>query len=482
MPRRHFIWILITLAMASALLVVWHRPTPGPTPADGDFQDVQTAYDLIRDAHYEPPAADRLQRGAVRGMVETLDEFSTYVLPEQADLLADRVYGSERGLGLRLDFAARRDVQAVPVLGVLPRSPAAKAGLRPGDVLLAINDTPVTGLAQQRIEQLLDPPGDDAIALTVHRKRAETPVRTLAVSPASFRVQTCQGLYLDADGRWVFALMPKDIEPAGIEDACGPILYIRIREFCPQTLQQLQETLRARTPPPAGLALDLRGNPGGLLEDAIAAAELFLDSGDIVTVIGRNNGPRVHRAHDDTPYGQMRMVVLVDGETASAAELLAGSLAANARAIVIGTRTRGKGCVQSMIRLPGQLGQINLTTKEFRVVPDRPIQRHADSDAWGIDPHIRQPLTHAQATALHDLRRRGEILPPPPEESDPDDTDTADARLVDALKADPQLRRATELLGDPAEYARRIDIIAADVERARKLRQAAEAGREQDDD
>ncbi len=113
------------------------------------------------------------------------------------------------------------------------------------------------------------------------------------------------------------------------------IRYVRIVEFCPRTTQDLLDVLR-QGPPLRGLVLDLRGNPGGRLEVAVALADVFIDSGPIVTILARNDRRKTHRAHDDTSYSKVPLVVLIDETTTSAAEIVAGALAANARAVLIG--------------------------------------------------------------------------------------------------------------------------------------------------
>ncbi len=472
MPRRHAIWILITVAMTVALLVVWRRPMPGPAREDDPFGDVRHVYDLIRKGHYDDPDEQALRRGAVRGMVETLDAFSVYIPPERAEQLNDRIFGSAEGLGLRLDFETRENLQPVTVLGVVPDSPADTAGIEPGSGLMAINKTPVTGLSREAVEALLEAQEGESIELQLAGPGDEA-VRTVSVAPARYEVQTLQGLVRDRQGQWRYSL-PGEMKGG----------YIRIREFCPQTPANLQRVLRSAGPFENGLVLDLRGNPGGLLEESIAVAEMFLDRGEIVTVTARGESSRVYTAHDDTAWGAVPLVVLIDGESASAAELLAGALAANARAILIGTRTHGKGCVQRLLPLGNDLGQISLTSKVFRVVPERPIQRHPASDTWGVDPHIHQPQPKNRTAPLHRLRQLAEVLraPRPTGQAASQPDDPAEALAEDLVGQDAQLKLAVEILSDPEDYARRLNIISADVERARRLRERRQAEEEARDE
>jgi C-terminal processing protease CtpA/Prc len=167
--------------------------------------------------------------------------------------------------------------------------------------------------------------------------------------------------------------------------------YVRIREFVNDTGGQLKKTLQQLTDL-RGLVLDLRDNPGGNLSVAVEAANLFLREGVIVTSVNRSGDIKKYVAQSDWALPEIPMVVLIDGETASAAEILAAALKVHRRAVLVGMRSRGKGRVQSMFPLPGGLGQINLTTSELLIPSRQSISREPDSDVWGVDPHPRQKV------------------------------------------------------------------------------------------
>jgi C-terminal processing protease CtpA/Prc len=203
--------------------------------------------------------------------------------------------------------------------------------------------------------------------------------RTITLRPEEFLIESVEGLYRDDEGQWVCRI-PKEEN----------LIYLRIREFVPDTLDQLQQHLRGLNV--AGLVLDLRDNPGGEFTQALAVSDLFLDHGTIVTVRSRQE-TKHYTAHSSGGVGRFPLVVLVNGGSASGAEIVAGSLAVNDRSVLLGTRTCGKGCMQEQIPL-GDLGQINLTTAEYFVGEDQPISfvGVTPHEEVGIDPSLWREL------------------------------------------------------------------------------------------
>ncbi|MBN1941976.1 MAG: PDZ domain-containing protein [Phycisphaerae bacterium] len=436
MPRRNIIWIAILLAMTAVLLLVWRQPGGARLGGPGEFGPVEQTYRVIRENFYQPIDAKDLQRAAVRGMVGELDEFSTYVPPEKARSLTDRVLGEGRDLGLEWTL----EKTGLVVLGPRPNSPAHKAGLFSGDRIVAIDGLAVGTLKPANIRSLLSPPPGKHVELTVLDAQSnETRVVRLKTEPYS--VETVQGLFRDARGGWQYRM-----------DEKNGVCYLRIPEFCPETPRRLVNLLREMETP-RGLVLDLRDNPGGVLSDGVAVADVFLREGIIVRIVERDGKPQVYRAHSDTPHAEMPMVVLIDERTTSAAELVAGALAANSRAVLLGQRTRGKGRVQTMIRLPDKLGQINLTTAEFLVPPDQAIQRHDGAKQWGVQPQVTVALRDEQSEAIRRRRRSTCLLPRPVKSAATDEPDKNPTLLAvsKARANDPQLARAEALLQKPKQ-------------------------------
>ena len=192
-----------------------------------------------------------------------------------------------------------------------------------------------------------------------------------------------------------------------------------------------------------GLILDLRYCPGGVLDSAVAAAKLFLSEGTVVSLHSRNNVSTPLKIETSEALGDFPLVVLVNGETASAAEIVAGALQDNQRAVVIGSRTVGKGSVQTLIKLEGSSGAIRLTTAEYRLPGGRNIDRRAGEKSWGIDPDEGYflPLDQPQSKALLERRQAREIIGNRSDgRSSPNVITTADS--IENQQADPQLAAA----------------------------------------
>ena len=214
MPKRNLIWILIVVAMAAVLLLVWRHPTPGPTGEVSDFLPVEKTYDLIRDTYYQPVEATDLHRAAVRGMIEGLDEFSTHVLPGQVRTLNDRIMGRAHGLGLIVAWPDSSEIsrRGFEILGVMPNSPAARADIiSPGECKLMMGDNiPAKLVNIHKIRKLLNAPAGTKVELLLQEKKIKEqknsiPVRkTVTLTSAEFPIATVQGLAHDISGRWVW--------------------------------------------------------------------------------------------------------------------------------------------------------------------------------------------------------------------------------------------------------------------------------------
>lgn len=456
-PRQYLLWLAILPAMAAVVLLVWRQP-PRATHlgGPGEFGPVEQTYRVIRESYYRPLDANVLQRAAVRGMVGELDEFSAYIPPDKVEALTERVMGMRRDLGLEWTLQ-----DGVPtVLGPLPDSPAHKAGLFRGDRILEINARPVSSLREKEIRSLLQPIGKETVELTVQDAVAGTS-RLVRLQTETYPVETVQGWQRNEAGAWQHVL-----------DERRGLYYVRLTEFCSDTARRLATLLRGWVNL-RGLVLDLRDNPGGLLPDGVAVADMFLREGEIVHVRERGNRRQTYRAHGETPYAAVPMVVLIDEATTSAAEIVAGALSANARAVLAGQRTRGKGLVQTMLRLPNDLGQIHLTTAEFFLPPHRAIQRRRGAKTWGVEPQVSVLLSDEQRETLRRLRREQSVLPRPSSEANPTGgTKTAASQPVERRKKgeeDPQLSAATALLKHPRRMRK---ILAELAEHNRREREA----------
>jgi carboxyl-terminal processing protease len=433
MPKRNLIWIAAILAAGLVTILVTRNPQQPADDTDvARLRPLMEAYDLIRQNYVRPVDADILLRGSITGMIGRLDEYSSYVAPGKVEDFEQRMLGTQRGLGLELEISGAQ----VRVIGPLPGSPAYQAGIGAGDIIASVSGKDLSGLPLAQVQHMLEGPVGTTMDLGIYRDGV---ARHVSVTTGEFPVESVEGLYRGPDGNWVCSL----------DDAPG-LYYIRIREFVDGTPGQLGH-LFGRLGDVRGLVLDLRANPGGMLPSGVGVSNLLIPAGPIVTVVERQGVSRRYQAGDDGKLPACPLVVLVDAGTASAAEIVAGSLKFNGRAVVVGTRTRGKGCVQSMFKLKGDMGQVNLTTSEFLIGDGEPISRRPGCDSWGIDPHEQVIIMPSQIAALARLRQEAQVLADranPPTDPATREASTMAQRL---LRADCQLARAVELLKKPAE-------------------------------
>ena len=288
---------------------------------------------------------DPLLRTSFNAIFGHLDPFSRYVAPEEAQLARDRRLG-QGSIGLRL--AAQRG--QVLVAAVTPNSPAAGAGIRVGDRLVTVDDEMVFANDLPGAVLLLEGAAETEVTLAVQRAGRRRNVTLLRVAQ---RVETVTAETRDG------------------------VLHLRVSGFTALTSAQVTgfvEAAFAGANPPRGIVLDLRGNRGGILTQAVAIADIFLDGGEIVGTAGRH--PEANRRYgaSDTDLAQGRpIVVMVDGRTASAAEILAAALAERGRAAVLGTGTQGKGLVQILLPLPNG-GELQLSWSRIVMPSGWPLQ------------------------------------------------------------------------------------------------------------
>ena len=305
------------------------------------FQEAAwTASPAIRDLGRDP-----LLRASFNAIFGHLDPFSRYVAPEEAQLARDRRLG-QGSVGLRL--AAQRG--QVLVAAVTPNSPAAGAGIRVGDRLVTVDNEMVLANDLPGAELLMEGAPQTEVTLVVQRAGRRRNVTLLRVAQ---RVETVTAETRDG------------------------VLHLRVSGFTALTSAQVTgyvEAAFAGANPPRGIVLDLRGNRGGILTQAVAVADIFLDGGEIVGTAGRHPDANRRYGASDSDLAQGRpIVVMVDGRTASAAEILAAALAERGRAAVLGSATQGKGLVQILLPLPNG-GELQLSWSRIVMPSGWPLQ------------------------------------------------------------------------------------------------------------
>ena len=398
------------------------------------FGDV---FERVRADYVEEVADEDLIEAAINGMLTALDPHSSYLNADSYQDMQVQTRGEFGGLGIEVTM----ENGLVKVVSPIDDTPAFRAGIQPGDLVSHLDGEPVLGLTLNEAVDKMRGPVDSEIVLTI--RRAEEEPFDVTLKRAIIKIQSVR---------------------SRLE---GDVGYIRITSFNEQTqtgLEAALKELRAESGGKlAGLVLDLRNNPGGLLDQAVSVSDSFLDKGEIVSTRGRDpdEAQRYNAKTGDLGDG-LAMVVLINGGSASASEIVAGALQDHRRAIVLGTRSFGKASVQTIIPLAGH-GAIRLTTARYYTPSGRSIQ------AMGIDPDIvveparieiiAQPKPRGEA----DLRGalEGEETAPAPTTSEtpavPDDEAAPDGEApaegeapvegeAPAAAQDYQLARALDLL------------------------------------
>lgn len=430
MPKRNIILVVALLAVAGLLwcLAKYWPPLPPPPPDPTPFDKICKT---IKDNFYRELSDEELQQAAAKGMA-TIDPWSTIIPPGQAGAIQQRLQGWESGLGLRLERVGGQ----VFVIGPVKGSPADEAHIYSGDRVMAVDARPVDALALDKVYKLLAGKDGSTVELAVFGVEGEP--KKIKLTRRRFQVETLTGLYRDARRQWVYL-----VEPA------KGIAYVRLREFVNNSAARLQQCLRGLDRYHA-LVVDLRNNPGGPLAAAVNVSNLFLDKGNIVSKVSRGKTVEKYAATADGTYAsEIRLVVLVNNGTASAAEIVAGALGMYDRAVLVGTRTHGKGSVQKLLPLPKGLGQINLTVAEYRLGGTEIISRRPGSGKWGVDPH--RHVVILQVEKLRRLRYEAEVRRRRPTTSYPA-VDAPGGLAQRLMKLDLQLAQAVDILKAPGEY------------------------------
>jgi carboxyl-terminal processing protease len=355
-------WVILLLAgfVVSSTMVSYTRTEPKPTSAS----DIHRQLDLfgevlqrVRSDYVEKPNDAKLIEGAINGMLSALDPHSGYLNPKQFRELQVQTTGEFAGIGLEVTM----EDDVVKVVAPIEDTPAAKAGIQSGDLITAIDRYDIQGLTLEDAVGKMRGSAHAPITLTIVRKGTAEP----------FDVKIVRDVI--------------HVDPVKYE-ADDDVGYIRITTFNEQTaaaLQQAIEDLNEKIGPRLkGYVIDLRNNPGGLLEQAVMTSASFLDQGKIVAIKGRDpEKEQPYQAQLSDLTNGARLVLLLNGGSASASEIVAGALQDNHRATVVGTRSFGKGSVQTLIPLANQ-GALSLTTARYFTPSGHSIQ------AEGIEPDV----------------------------------------------------------------------------------------------
>jgi carboxyl-terminal processing protease len=320
------------------------------------FGDV---FERIRSEYVEQPDDAKLVEAAINGMLSSLDPHSSYMNQKSFKDMQVQNKGEFGGLGIEVTM----EDNLVKVVAPIDETPAARAGIRAGDIITHLDGEPVLGLSLNQAVDKMRGPVNAPITLTVKRDGADKALEIKIVRDI-IRIKSVR-----------------------FREEGGDVGYIRITQFTEQTSDGLRDAIEkiSKDIPSdrfRGYVLDLRNNPGGLLDQAVAVSDAFLERGEIVSTRGRNpdETQRFNARSGDLAKGRP-VIVLINGGSASASEIVAGALQDHKRATLLGSRSFGKGSVQTIIPL-GQNGAIRLTTARYYTPSGRSIQ------AKGIAPDI----------------------------------------------------------------------------------------------
>lgn len=409
---------------------------PPEDPRVATYQQIELFAEIFARAQRDyvvPINEQEAMSAAINGMLMSLDPHSGYLDPEDFQSLQVQTSGEYGGLGIEVTM----EDGFVKVITPMDGTPAAAAGIMPGDFITAINGKPIIG-------QTLT----DAVREMRGERGTEIEITVLREGIDPFQVTLVRDVIQNKSVTW-------RMEP-------GDVGYIRVASFNERTTVLLEEALDGigKAGKPAGLIVDLRNNGGGLLDEAVKVSDHFLSGGEVVSTQGRRPIDVERRnATKGEVFKGVPMIVLINGGSASASEIVAGALQDRERALVVGTTSFGKGSVQSVIPLGAERGAIRLTTARYYTPAGRSIQ------ALGIEPDVMITQVRLTEEELLKIQRWSEADLPHalenesgearedfrmPDEQPPEGYEGEDFQLEQAIKMLQEGRTAASLLASKA--------------------------------
>src|SRR6516164_2744723 len=421
----------ILAAVATTLIVFSLRQDVGAATSNSTETYKQLnlfgeVFERVRAEYVDDVTDDSLVESAINGMLTSLDPHSNYLNTKNFNDMKVQTRGEFGGLGIEVSM----ENGMVKVVSPIDDTPAARAGLKPGDLITHLDGDPVQGMSLPEAVEKMRGLINTEIKLTIRREGKE--LFDVKLTRATIKIQSVRS-HLEGDN----------------------IGYIRITSFNEQTdvgLNNVMKNLKQQAGNKLlGVILDLRNNPGGLLDQAVAVSDAFIDKGEIVSTRGRRaeDAQRYNARPGDIAAG-LPIAVLINGGSASASEIVAGALQDHHRAILLGTKTFGKGSVQTIIPLPGH-GAMRLTTARYYTPSGRSIQ------AKGIDPDIV-----VEAAKIEKTPEKGEAKVATASDLKRDDSgdgggeqSSVDPSII-GTPADYQLTRAVDMLRGIALFNGRV--------------------------
>ncbi|HYN49531.1 MAG TPA: S41 family peptidase [Thermoleophilaceae bacterium] len=315
--------------------------------------------ETIEDNFYKPVDEAKIDDASLKGIVQSLeDPYSAYISPKEADAFQEAVTGEFEGVGMTVE----QDDRGLRVLEAFKGAPAAGAGIQKGDVILSVDGRSIAGLTSTLATGRIKGPAGTSVKLEVFSPGATDP-RSVQVKREKIEIPTVRGRIVERDGRKLAV-----VQLRGFSSGAHGVLR-----------KEIDKQLKAGA---EGIVLDLRGNGGGLLSEAVLVSSIFIEDGEIVSVRGRSRPERSEDADGDAIDVDVPVVVLVDGGSASASEIVTGALRDTDRATVVGTNTFGKGLVQEVEPLSNG-GYLDLTVANYYLPGGKTIGK------GGLKPQVK---------------------------------------------------------------------------------------------
>ena len=413
--RESFMRIANWVGIVALLFCLAGMPSPSGANDDyGSLKQFSHVLDMVEKSYVQEVDREELIQGAIQGMLKNLDPHSAFMDQDAFQEMEVETQGEFTGVGIQITIREGRLTVISPIEG----TPAYEAGIKAGDIILKIDGEPTRDITmREAVDKIRGPKGSEVDLTVLHEEENE---------PVTITVER--------------DVIP--MESVTTQDLGSGYIYARISNFNQKTTDDLRKALN-KEEKWKGIVLDLRNNPGGLLDQAVSVADMFLSQGKIVYTKGRvEQARRSFTAKDQEQDFEGSVVVLVNAGTASASEIVAGALQDHKRALVVGQQSFGKGSVQTIIPLQENRG-IKLTTARYYTPNGNSIQAH------GIIPDISVPYLRSdeeqgeeKSSVLREQDLEGHLL------SRDEDTkgEVKKEEVLELLRGDNQLRMAYELV------------------------------------
>jgi carboxyl-terminal processing protease len=468
MSRRNLFSIALLVPVS---LYCW-QATHGAKPKDEMLELYGLFVDAVEqvESHYVRPVDRReLLESALKGMLQNLDPHSSFINTSEWRQFKKQIEGRFGGIGIQVGMDP--DANRLKVIAPMVGTPAYTAGILPGDLIMEIDGNSTEGMIPDKaVEVLTGRPGTPVTLTVLHENEEKT--EKLTITRAIIDVPSVLGDLRKPDDSWEF-----------MYDKDAKIGYVRVSSFIQNTTDELKRALvELKAQGMRGLVLDLRDNPGGLLGAAVETSDLFVSDGTIVSTKGRNTVTKSYDAEKEGTYEGFPMVVLVNQNSASAAEIVSACLQDHKRAKVVGQRTYGKGSVQNIIELEDGNSVLKLTVATYQRPSGKNIHRFKNAkqtDEWGVSPdpglevkvtggdydnwalgrrdrdtmsHARRPGRAARPEPEKDQEKEKEKEKPKDEAAAPDQEKAAEGRHPRVF-VDRALNKAVELIKEELKEA-----------------------------